>query len=93
MFGVHFELITFTFYINLFILLDECLHIPHYERVFFVFIAKQYAVENVRSMFVKYEVFVLISSAVLVCINIIVSVVSDNPSLSVVSSVKEHVKA
>ena len=46
----------------------------------FVFIAKQYAVENVRSMFVKYEVFVLISSAGLVCINIIVSIVSDNPS-------------
>ena len=36
--------------------------------------------ENVRSMFVKYEVFVLISSAGLVCINIIVSIVSDNPS-------------
>ena len=51
----------------------------HMMKVF-VFIAKQYAVENVRSMFVKYEVFVLISSAVLVCINIIVSIVSDNPS-------------
>ena len=51
----------------------------HMMKVF-VFIARQYAVENVRSMFVKYEVFVLISSAVLVCINIIVSIVSDNPS-------------
>ena len=79
MFGVHFELITFTFYIDLFILMDECLHIPHDES-FFVFIVKQYAAENVRSMFVKYEVFVLISSAVLVFINIIVSIVSDNPS-------------
>ena len=51
----------------------------HMMKVF-VFIAKQYAVENVRSMFVKYEVFVLISSALLVCINIIASIVSDNPS-------------
>ena len=38
----------------------------------FVFIAKQRAVENIWSTFVKYEIFLFISSAVQVCINIIV---------------------
>ena len=51
----------------------------HMMKVF-VFIAKQYAVENVQSMFVKCEVLVLLTLAVLVCINIIVSIVSDYPS-------------
>ena len=51
----------------------------HMMKVF-AFITKRSIAENIRSTFIRYALFVAISSAVLVSINVIVSMMSKEPS-------------